>query len=75
MPAYSSTDQALAVKLVTFYPQNTDVPTHNAIIAVFNSHNGIPEVVCQHNMNIVHIHVKSTGIIIVLQVKIVYFHT
>lgn len=45
MPAYSSTDQALAVKLVTFYPQNTDVPTHNAIIAVFNSHNGIPEVI------------------------------
>ncbi|XP_022319189.2 ketimine reductase mu-crystallin-like [Crassostrea virginica] len=45
MPAYSSSSNALGVKLVTFYPQNKDVPTHNAIITLFNSQNGIPEVI------------------------------
>ncbi|XP_048762138.1 ketimine reductase mu-crystallin-like isoform X2 [Ostrea edulis] len=45
MPAYSPEDEALATKLVTFFPQNTDVPTHNAIIAVFNSKTGIPEII------------------------------
>jgi ornithine cyclodeaminase/alanine dehydrogenase-like protein (mu-crystallin family) len=45
MPAYSSEDEALATKLVTFFPQNTGVPTHHAIIAVFNSKTGIPEIV------------------------------
>ncbi|XP_061192022.1 ketimine reductase mu-crystallin-like isoform X1 [Saccostrea echinata] len=44
MPAYSPEDEALAVKLVTFFPQNTGVPTHNAIIPVFNAQTGIPEI-------------------------------
>ncbi|KAK3089442.1 hypothetical protein FSP39_003629 [Pinctada imbricata] len=43
MPAYSSQDQALAAKLVTFFPHNTDVPTHNAVIVVFNTSTGVPE--------------------------------
>ncbi|XP_062599515.1 ketimine reductase mu-crystallin-like [Saccostrea cucullata] len=45
MPAYSPDDEALAVKLVTFFPQNIGVPTHNAIIPVFNAKTGIPEII------------------------------
>jgi ornithine cyclodeaminase/alanine dehydrogenase-like protein (mu-crystallin family) len=40
MPAYSGT--ALGAKLVTFYPSNTAVPTHHAIIALFHPQTGEP---------------------------------
>jgi alanine dehydrogenase len=40
MPAYSGT--ALGAKLVTFYPTNTAVPTHHAIIALFHPQTGEP---------------------------------
>lgn len=40
MPAYTGT--ALGVKLVTFYPQNTGVPTHHATILLFRPETGEP---------------------------------
>lgn len=39
MPAYYAGD-ALGVKLVTFYPQNRDVPTHHATILLFKPETG-----------------------------------
>jgi alanine dehydrogenase len=39
MPAYTG---ALGAKLVTFYPENRDVPTHHALIALFRPENGEP---------------------------------
>lgn len=45
MPSLCSEDNMLATKLVTFYPNNTDSPTHNAIIVLFNASNGVPEVI------------------------------
>lgn len=45
MPSLCSEDNVLATKLVSFYPNNKDVPTHNAVIAMFNASNGVPEVV------------------------------
>jgi alanine dehydrogenase len=40
MPAY--TGSALGTKLVTFYPRNTDVPTHHATILLFKPETGEP---------------------------------
>lgn len=40
MPAY--TGAALGTKLVAFYPQNTDVPTHHATILLFKPETGEP---------------------------------
>src|ERR671912_485262 len=40
MPAYTGT--ALGTKLVTFYPHNTDVPTHHATILLFKPETGEP---------------------------------
>src|SRR5215213_10982208 len=40
MPAY--TGEALGVKLVAFYPRNTDVPTHHATILLFKPETGEP---------------------------------
>lgn len=40
MPAYTGT--VLGAKLVTFYPQNTDVPTHHAVIQLFRPETGEP---------------------------------
>jgi ornithine cyclodeaminase/alanine dehydrogenase-like protein (mu-crystallin family) len=40
MPAY--TGAALGTKLVAFYPQNTDVPTHHAKILLFKPETGEP---------------------------------
>jgi ornithine cyclodeaminase/alanine dehydrogenase-like protein (mu-crystallin family) len=40
MPAY--TGEALGAKLVTFYPQNTEVPTHHAVIQLFRPETGEP---------------------------------
>jgi ornithine cyclodeaminase/alanine dehydrogenase-like protein (mu-crystallin family) len=39
MPAYAG---VLGVKLVTFYPQNRDVPTHHATILLFKPETGEP---------------------------------
>jgi ornithine cyclodeaminase/alanine dehydrogenase-like protein (mu-crystallin family) len=39
MPAYAG---ALGAKLVTFYPQNRDVPTHHALIVLFRPETGEP---------------------------------
>lgn len=43
MPAYAG--GALGAKLVTFYPNNRDVPTHHAMIMLFRSETGEPLVV------------------------------
>jgi len=40
MPAY--TGAALGVKLVTFYPNNRDAPTHSAVIQLFDPATGLP---------------------------------
>ena len=40
MPAY--TGSALGTKLVTFYPHNTEVPTHHATILLFKPETGEP---------------------------------
>jgi len=36
MPGYSATDDALATKLVSFYPENTSLPTHQAWVMLFD---------------------------------------
>ncbi|CAH1795133.1 unnamed protein product [Owenia fusiformis] len=41
MPAYSEKDDALAAKLVGFYPENKDVATHQAHILLFEPSNGV----------------------------------
>ncbi len=40
MPAYTGT--ALGAKLVTFYPRNSQVPTHHAVIQLFRPQTGEP---------------------------------
>ena len=42
MPAFLPTARALATKLVSLFPQNTDRPTHHAIIACFDPETGVP---------------------------------
>jgi ornithine cyclodeaminase len=42
MPAYLHSSGALATKLVSLFPRNTDRPTHQAVIVVFDSENGTP---------------------------------
>src|SRR4051812_14800090 len=44
MPGYTPSANALAAKLVTLFPQNagTDLPTHHALIAVFDPGTGEP---------------------------------
>jgi ornithine cyclodeaminase/alanine dehydrogenase-like protein (mu-crystallin family) len=42
MPAYLASSGALATKLVSLFPRNTDRPTHQAVIVVFDSDNGSP---------------------------------
>lgn len=36
MPGYSANDNALATKLVEFYPHNTDSPTHQGQVLLFD---------------------------------------
>ncbi|KAK7507561.1 hypothetical protein BaRGS_00001496 [Batillaria attramentaria] len=43
MPAYSEMDDILSTKLVAFFPRNKGIPSHNAVIMLFNSHTGIPQ--------------------------------
>ena len=47
MPAYVAGAGALAAKLVAMFPQNasTGLPTHKAIVAVFDPATGTPEAV------------------------------
>jgi len=40
MPGYSSFDDALATKLVSFYPENVERPTHQAWIMLFEPTSG-----------------------------------
>jgi ornithine cyclodeaminase len=42
MPAYLESSGALATKLVSLFPRNTDRPTHQAVIVVFDPDNGSP---------------------------------
>jgi ornithine cyclodeaminase/alanine dehydrogenase-like protein (mu-crystallin family) len=42
MPAYLPSSGALATKLVSLFPRNTDRPTHQAVIVVFDPDNGSP---------------------------------
>src|SRR5258705_2177334 len=42
MPAYLPSSGALATKLVSLFPRNTDRPTHQAVIVVFDAGNGSP---------------------------------
>ncbi|MDQ6809003.1 MAG: NAD(P)-binding domain-containing protein [Verrucomicrobiota bacterium] len=42
MPAYVSSSRALGAKLVTYFPNNTAVPTHHAMILLFSPQSGAP---------------------------------
>src|SRR3954463_12213187 len=42
MPGYSPAAGVLAAKLVAVFPRNTEVPTHQALIAVFDPATGTP---------------------------------
>lgn len=42
MPAYIPSSGALATKLVSLFPRNTDRPSHQAVIVVFDADNGSP---------------------------------
>src|SRR5213596_1617302 len=42
MPAYLPSAGALTTKLVSLFPRNTDRPTHQAVIVVFDAGNGTP---------------------------------
>jgi alanine dehydrogenase len=42
MPAYLPSAEALTTKLVSLFPQNTDRPTHHAIICCFDPDTGAP---------------------------------
>ncbi|GFR67880.1 ketimine reductase mu-crystallin [Elysia marginata] len=42
MPVYIEADELLVTKLVTFFPKNENVPTHNAVVAVFHANTGVP---------------------------------
>ena len=42
MPGYAPSSGALMAKLVSLFPHNTTVPTHQALIAVFDSATGQP---------------------------------
>src|SRR5436853_4483944 len=42
MPAYLPASGALATKLVSLFPRNTDRPSHQAVIVVFDAEHGTP---------------------------------
>jgi ornithine cyclodeaminase len=42
MPAYLPSSRALTTKLVSLFPKNTDRPTHQAVIVVFDAEHGTP---------------------------------
>ena len=47
MPGYSAKDNALAVKLITVFPENEkqNLPSHNSYIMVFDTSTGLPQAV------------------------------
>ncbi|CAG5120582.1 unnamed protein product, partial [Candidula unifasciata] len=45
MPVYSEIDNILVTKLVTFFPNNKDIPTHHAVIIVFDTETGVPKAI------------------------------
>ena len=45
MPGYSEQDDALVTKVVSFFPNNKTVSTHNAVLVVMDASNGIPTAV------------------------------
>ena len=51
MPGYTPSAAALATKLVTLFPRNAagDLPTHQAVIAVFDPDNGLPTALLDGN--------------------------
>src|SRR5258705_13977539 len=42
MPAYLPSSGALATKLVSLFPRNTDPPTHQPVISVFDHEHSLP---------------------------------
>src|SRR5205823_12308253 len=42
MPAFLPAVGSLATKLVSLFPENTDRPTHQAVICCFDAENGTP---------------------------------
>ena len=50
MPCYSRLDQTLASKIVSVYPYNTDGPSHQGLVLLFNETNGslkaVSETIC-----------------------------
>ena len=52
MPAYSQSDEALSTKLLTFFPRNTDRPTHHALIVLFNCQTGVPMAVSNLSLSL-----------------------
>ncbi|GFO18740.1 ketimine reductase mu-crystallin [Plakobranchus ocellatus] len=42
MPVYIEAEDLLVSKLVTAFPKNKDIPSHNAIVAVFDASCGVP---------------------------------
>jgi ornithine cyclodeaminase/alanine dehydrogenase-like protein (mu-crystallin family) len=51
MPGYTPSAAALATKLVTLFPRNAagELPTHQAVIAVFDPDNGLPTALLDGN--------------------------
>ncbi|XP_067672237.1 ketimine reductase mu-crystallin-like [Haliotis asinina] len=45
MPGYSQQDEAMAVKLITYFPMNTDVRTFHGCILMFDANTGIPKTI------------------------------
>ncbi|MGZ4115766.1 MAG: ornithine cyclodeaminase family protein [Actinomycetota bacterium] len=42
MPAYLPSSNALTTKLVSLFPRNRDLPTHQAVLVAFDAENGTP---------------------------------
>ncbi|XP_046348830.1 ketimine reductase mu-crystallin-like isoform X1 [Haliotis rufescens] len=45
MPGYSQQDEAIATKLITYFPLNKDVRTFHAVILVFDANTGLPKTI------------------------------
>ncbi|XP_041362754.1 ketimine reductase mu-crystallin-like isoform X2 [Gigantopelta aegis] len=50
MPGYSEHDDALVTKLVSFFPNNKNVHSHNAILVVMDANTGIPKAILDGNL-------------------------
>ncbi|XP_046584784.1 ketimine reductase mu-crystallin-like [Haliotis rubra] len=54
MPGYSQQDEAMAVKLITYFPMNTDVRTFHGSILMFDANTGIPKTVGYNGWGVNH---------------------